>query len=315
MLSKLSSVLVAVGVFSVLLFSGCGSSADLSLKFSPDGATNYKATTEVTKLFRFEQPNLDKLKEEETKTLVEMGFTQTIQSVDADGNATAQITINDLKVDIVNKNESRLSFDSQNEKDQNAPLAKLLGQSYTIEISPTGRVTPLDTKDALAAVTAAYEKKIVKGLFDAESIANRHQVAALPKEASDELSVEDSWSEVVASPPGLLAPKSYEKTYVLAAVDGDVATIQMTAGESAEPAEGGSQSAGGMGMFAKMFDNEDDYTGTVKFDLASGKVLSSTETLISTYTAQEMPENGDPEKGPDVLTMQFINRIQLEKLN
>jgi hypothetical protein len=315
MLSKLSSVLVAVGVFSVLLFSGCGSSADLSLKFSPDGATAYKATTEVTKLFRFEQPNLDKLKEEETKTLVKMGFTQTIQSVDADGNATAQITINDLKVDIVNKNESRLSFDSQNEKDKNAPLAKLLKQSYTIEISPTGRVTPVDTKDALAAVTSAYEKKIVKGLFDAESVANRHQVAALPKEMTDELSVEDTWSEIVASPPGLLAPKSYEKTYTLAAVDGDVATIQMTAGESAEPAEGGSQSAGGMGMFAKMFDNEDDYTGTVKFDLASGEVLSSTETLISTYTAQEMPENGDPDKGPDVLTMQFINRIQLEKLN
>jgi hypothetical protein len=315
MLNKLSSILVAVGMFSVLLFSGCGQSADLSLKFSPDGATAYKATTEVTKLFRFEQPNLGKLKEEETKTLVEMGFTQTIQAVDADGNATAQITINDLKVDIVNKNESRLSFDSQNEKDQNAPLAKLLGKSYTIEISPAGRVKPLDTKDAMAAVTSAYEKKIVKGLFDSDSIANRHQIAALPKEAADELSVEDTWSEIVASPPGLLAPKSYEKTYTLATVDGDVATIQMTAGESAETVEGSSPAAGGMGMFAKMFDNEDDYTGTLQFDLATGEVILSAETLISTYTAQEMPENGDPDKGPDVLTMQFINRIQLEKLN
>ncbi|MHC4908039.1 MAG: hypothetical protein ACYTBW_07360 [Planctomycetota bacterium] len=283
MLSKLSSVLVAVGVFSVLLFSGCGSSADLSLKFSPDGATNYKATTEVTKLFRFEQPNLDKLKEEETKTLVEMGFTQTIQSVDADGNATAQITINDLKVDIVNKNESRLSFDSQNEKDQNAPLAKLLGQSYTIEISPMGRVTPLDTKDALAAVTAAYEKKIVKGLFDAESIANRkrRQMSFLSKIAGVRLSL-------------------LRRGYWLRSLTRKHTYWQPLTETSPQ---------------SKMFDNEDDYTGTVKFDLASGKVLSSTETLISTYTAQEMPENGDPEKGPDVLTMQFINRIQLEKLN
>ncbi|MHC5143434.1 MAG: hypothetical protein ACYSOY_07575, partial [Planctomycetota bacterium] len=115
MLSKMSLVLVAVGVFSMLFVSGCGSSADLSLKFSSDRTTSYKATAESTKLFRFEQPNLDKLKEEQTKTLIEMDFTQTIQAVDADGNATAQITINDLKVEMISKNESQLSFDSQKE--------------------------------------------------------------------------------------------------------------------------------------------------------------------------------------------------------
>jgi len=64
-----------------------------------------------------------------------------------------------------------------------------------------------------------------------------------------------------------------------------------------------------------MFDNKDDYTGTLKIDLTTGEVINSAETLTSTYIAQEMPENADPEKGPDVLTMQFINRIQLEKLN
>ncbi len=315
MLSKLSSVLVAVGMFSVLLLSGCGQSADLSLKFSSDRATTYKATTEMTKLFRFEQPNLGKLKEEQTRTLIEVAFTQTIQGVDADGNATAEIMINDLKVEMINKNESQLSFDSQKESDKDAPLAKLLGKSYTIQITPTGEVKALDTKNAMAAVTSAYEKKIVKSLLDPKEIAERHQVSGLPKDVTDSLSVEDTWSEIVASPPGLLAPKSYEKTYTLTAVDDSVATVQMTAGESAEAVEGSSQAAGGMGMFAKMFDNEDDYTGTLKFDLATGEVLSSTETLISTYTAQEMPEKGDPDKGPDVLTMQFINRIQLEKLN
>ena len=66
-------------------------------------------------------------------------------------------------------------------------------------------------------------------------------------------------------------------------------------------------------MFAKMFDNEDDFTGTMIFDLDAGKVLSLEETLISTYIAQEMPENGDPEKGPDTLTMRFTNRIKLQK--
>ncbi|OQY06928.1 MAG: hypothetical protein B6I25_02925 [Planctomycetales bacterium 4572_13] len=102
MLNKFASVLVAVGMLSVLLVSGCGPSADLSLKFSPDHTARYKATTETTKLFRFDQPNLGKLKEEQTQSLIEMDFTQTIQSVDADGNATARITVNDLKIDIVN---------------------------------------------------------------------------------------------------------------------------------------------------------------------------------------------------------------------
>ncbi len=315
MSAKLSSILVAVGIFSMLLLTGCGSSADLSLKFSSGSTTAYKSTTEVTKLFRFEQPNLDKLKEEQTKTMIEMDFTQTIQSVDAGGNATAQITINNLRVDVINKNESQLSFDSQNESNKDAPLAKLLGKSYTIQVTPAGRVKALDTKDAMAVVTAAYEKKFIKNLLGSKAIADRHQITALPEDSTDDLSVESTWSKVVPSPPGLLAPKSYEKTYTLTAIDAVVATVQMTAAESAAPAAGGTQTAGSMGMFAKMFDNKDDYTGTLKIDLVTGEVIASDETLISTYTAQEMPENGDPEKGPDVLTMQFINRIQLEKLN
>jgi len=315
MSGKLGSILIVAGVFSMLFVSGCNPSTDLSLKFSPDRTTHYKATTEVTKFFRFDQPNLGKLKEEQTKSLVEMDFTQIIQGVDADGNATAQITINELKVEIINKNESQLSFDSRNESDKNAPMVKLLGKSYTIKISPDGRVKALDTKSAIAAVTSAYEKKIAKSLLDPKAIADRHQIAALPIDPVSELSVEDTWSKVVPSPPGLLAPKSYEKTYTLTAVGDTVATIEMSAIESGQAAAGGTQSAGSMGIFARMFDNKDDYTGTLKIDLATGEVFASDETLISTYTAQEMPENGDPEKGPDTLTMQFINRIQLEKIN
>ena len=72
---------------------------------------------------------------------------------------------------------------------------------------------------------------------------------------------------------------------------------------------------GGMGIFAKMLDNEDTYTGSMAVDIDSGTLLHMEETLVSTYLAQEMPEKGDPEKGPDVLTMQFSNRVLLEKLH
>ncbi len=315
MLCKVPSILIAISMISAIFVSGCGSSADLSLKFSPDQSTTYTATTEVIKDFRFDQPNLGKLKEEQTKTLIEMDFTQTIQRVDADGKATAQISINNLKIDITSKNESKFSFDSRNESDKNTPMAKLLGKSYTIEISPDGRVESLDTKDAIAAVTAAYEKKLVKNLLDPKAVAKRHQVNALPKDTTDELSVESTWSEVVPSPPGLLAPKSYQKTYTLTAIDDTIATVEMIASENAQSAEGGAQSSGGMGMFAKMFDNKDDYTGILKIDLATGEVIEFTETLVSTYLAQEMPQNGDPEKGPDTLTMRFTNRVQLKKVD
>jgi hypothetical protein len=315
MLSRLSTILMVAGVLTVSLLSGCGSSADLSLKLSADDTASYKSVKETVKLFKFDQPNLGKLKEEETKTLTEMDFTQMIQAVDADGNATAQVTIDGLKVVVINKNETRLSFDSQDEKDQDSPLAKLLGKSYTIEINSAGEVKALDTKDVTSTIKSDYEKKIAKGLFDKNSIADRHQIAGLPKDGTDGVSIEDTWSVIAPSPPGLLAPKSYEKTYTLTSIDGNTATVQMAGTESGETVKGGSQPAGGMGIFAKMFDNQDDYTGTLKFDLESGKVVKSNETLISTYTAQEMPENGNPEKGPDVLTMQFINRIQIEKLN
>lgn len=312
MSGKLTSVLIAAGVFSMLLVTGCRQSADLSLKFSPDRTSSYQSTTEVTKLFRFDQPNLDKLKEEQSMNLVKMNFTQTIQDIDAEGNATALITIQDLKVDITSKNESQLSFDSQNEADRNAPLAALLGQSYTIQISPTGHVTLLDAKDALATVTAPFDHKMANGIFDARAVSKRHQVAIMPEDAANALSVKDSWDKVVPSPPGLLAPKSYKKTYTLTAIDGDIAKIEMTAGISGE---GPSDSGSSMGIFAKMFDNKDDYNGTAKINLTSGDVISFKETLISTYVAQEMPGGGDPEKGPDVLTMQFIDRVELQKLD
>ena len=309
-------ILMGLSLGLMLFVSGCGPSACLGLKFTPDQTAAYKATTEVIKDFHFEQPSADKIKHEQTKTLIEMGFTQKIESVEADGTATATITIKDLKVDITNKNEPTFTFSSQDKKDKTAPLAKLLGQSYTIELTPAGQVKVLDTKAALASVTSGYEKKLVESILAAKSITQRHQVPALPQEKASGLSVESTWSQIVPSPPGLLAPKSYEKVYTLKEVDNHIATIEMVASESSDSTAGNDKpAAGGMGMFAKMFDNKDDYTGVLKMNVATGEVLMSQETLVSSYLAEEMPKDGDPAKGPDVLTMRFTNRIHLEKLD
>jgi len=312
MSGNLSSILIAAGMFSVLFFTGCSPSAKLSLEFSPNTNAAYKVTTEVIKDYRFDQPNLGKLKEEQTKTRIEMEFTQTIQNVDENGNATAQITIDQLKIDMVSKNVPELSFDSRNEKDQNAPLANLLGKSYTIEIAPNGQVKVLDTKDVLSAVRSGSEKNIAKGLFNDKSVADRHHIPGMPESSETTFTVNDQWSEVIPPLPGMFAAKSYKKVYTLTSVEDMLATVEMNAAESAEPAQGQS---GMTNPFAKSFDTTDDFTGTLKIDLATGNVLVSEETLVSTSVMQQMPDGGDPEKGPDALTMRFTHRHQLEKLD
>lgn len=315
---KISMFLAGLSIGLAVLMSGCNPTADLNLKFSPEQTSTYKAVSEVVKDFRFEQPNLGKLREEQTKTVIEMTFTQTIDSLDEAGNATATITIKDLKIEMINKNEQKFAFDSTDKKDAKSPMSKLLGQSYRIQISPTGNVKVLDAQAAKTSVRAGYEKKIVTSILDDKNIIACHEVIALPQEKSSGLAVNDSWTQTVSSPPGLLAPKNYQKTYTLTDLDTQagvtVATIEMVAGEDAKAASSNSL-GGGMGIFAKMFDNEDTYKGSMEIDLDSGVLLTMEETLISTYLAQEMPENGDPAKGPDTLTMQFTNRVLLEKLN
>lgn len=298
-----------------MVLSGCGASTQLNLKFSPEASTSYKASTAVIKDFRFEQPNLGKLREEQTKTEVAMAFTQTIESVDADGVATAKITIDGLKVQIINKNEDKFAFDSQSEEDKDAPLAKLIGQSYTIKITPSGKVASANTAQTMLVVGTGYDKQVAQSILDPKAITKYHEITALPEDGSKILSVDDTWSQVVPSPPGLLAPKSYEKTYTLTSVDNNIATVSMQAGESGETAPGQTQAGGSMGVFAKMFDNVDTYTGSMKINVTSGEVLEYDETLVSTYTAQEMPQNGDTQKGPDTLMMRFTNRVHLEKLD
>lgn len=316
-MSRKSCLILAVlSIAGAVLMSGCNPTADMSLKFTPDQTTTYKAVSEVVKDFRFEQPNIDKLREEQTKTVVEMTFDQTIDNVDEAGVATATITIKSLKIDMINKNEPKYAYDS--EKDTSSPMSKLLGASYTISIAPNGTVTVVDTKAAKAAVKSGYEKKVAGGILDDKSIVARHTVEAMPQEAAKGLNKGDTWSVVVPSPPGLLAPKNYQKTYTLTELGSQggatVATVSMDAREDADAPEAGGM-GGGMGIFAKMFDNEDKYTGTMTFNADSGTLLNMEETLISTYLAQEMPEKGDPAKGPDTLTMQFTNVVKLEKLD
>ena len=314
MLRNTSAVLVGLSMSAIALFSGCGRSTDLSLKFAPQSSDAYEVTTDVIKDFKFEQPTLNKLREEQTKTTIQMGFTQTVDSVSEKGIADATITIDTLKVLIINKNEQKLSYDSTKPEDNTNPLAGLIGQSYAIQISPEGKIVGFDSAAAQKAVTSGAEASLAKRILNEDSIRERHGIPALWGAAG----AKKSWTQVVPSPPGLLAPKTFQKTYTLSGVETrngqKVAVVKMNAAETAEQAKDQKVSAAGMSVIAKMFDSEDVYTGTLLLGLGSGAVIEYDETLVSTYLAQEMPENAAPDKGPDTLTMRFTNRVSMKKL-
>jgi hypothetical protein len=314
MLSKASFTTASIALCLLVFLSGCGPSADLSLQFTPQSSNAYEVTTEVTKDFRFEQPTMDKLREEQTKTLIRVAFTQTIDSVNNEGIASATVIIDGLSAYMTNKNEQRLSYDSTKEEDKKNPLAKLIGQRYTVQLSPDGKVVGFDSTAAKKAVTAGFEAKLAERIMDESGIRERHEIPALWEAGK----AKKSWTQVVPSPPGLLAPKSFQKTYTLTGtdtIDGKkVAVVEMKAMESAEPAEGQKASSASMGFMAKMFDSQDVYTGKLLLGLDHGDVIEYDETLVSTYVAQEMPENAAPNKGPDTLTMRFTNRVSMKKL-
>jgi len=311
MAGKVVLCLVVVSIFSAMLFTGCAAPADLTMKFTPDDAVTYKVTTEMIKDYRFEQPTAGKLVEQQSVTKIETEFLQKVESVDGQGNALVTITLNAIKFTVVDKNDTRLDFDSKRKSDKGKPLAKLVGQSYKIKISPAGGVKVVNAKKIRSVVKGGHDGQVAKNFLSDDSIVKQHEVPALP-DSGTTLAAGSTWSRIKASPPGLLAPKSFEKIYTLSKIENrggkNVAVVEMNAIDSATPAADASMS-GGMGPFAKMFDTEEIFNGQLIFDLAGGTVRRYNEKLVATYVAAESPPNQKPDKGPDTLTMGFTYAI------
>jgi hypothetical protein len=117
-----------------------GEVVTLALKFKPGETTTYRLITENTNGLEFEgkDPKDPSFIGGETGTRIEMEFTEEIQSVDEKGNASAKITIKALKYLAKHKSVTTIDFDSSEGKEH--LLGKLIGQSYTIEITPAGKV-------------------------------------------------------------------------------------------------------------------------------------------------------------------------------
>jgi hypothetical protein len=311
--TMVASLLVAV--FGISLLSGCAPSAKLALTFKPQQTTRYEYASKMVKDVEFDQPSMKKNSKDQTSTVIAVTFDQTITNVAPDGTATADIVIQGVQFKQVNKNETKLDVDSTNEKSKNDPLAKLVGQSYRIAMDPNGVVKVVDAAKARASAAGSDEqKKIAQKLLSDESIIERHQLP-LPKTGADTIAAGKSWTQVIPSPPGLLAPKKFEKVYTLKQVGADnKAVVTMLAKADPTQKAEGLEKAGSLGLLAKMFDNQDDFTGKLVLNLANGTVEEYEETLVSSNVAQDKPTGAKEDTAPDTLIMRLTHGISLKKV-
>jgi hypothetical protein len=291
----------------------------LALKFTPEDSTTYSVTVEADRSVTWEGPQSEKpaaFKGGHTGYKAELTFAQQIQSVDDKGNAVAQITIKALKHVAKVRDNITLDFDSSREKDQNNPLAKLIGQSYTIEISPAGQVTKLiDMSKAQAAVkdVASTHKT---ALVSAGAIKQRHSIPAMPSADKSQLRPGDGWSSVKTFDFQMMGFKSYEKVYELKEIkdadDRRIAVVEMDAMPSTEMAEELHKEQA-TGPFSKMFDNTETYTGKLSLDLTAGKVQECLEKLLTEWVVVNPSPKDDQE--PAALKMAALRFYHIKKLD
>jgi len=290
----------------------------LTLKFAEQDSTTYRVSIEAEQSVKWEGllPDKSIFKGGRSQDKIEMTFTQQIQSSDDKGNAIAEITIKGLKYFSTIKDNLVLDFDSSREKDRNNPLARLIGQSYTIEITPTGKVTEvIDVTEAQAAVN---DNNAALKLLSPDTIKERHGLMNLPAGDKNQLRQGDSWSGIKTFSFGLMGSKSYEKIYTLKEIkDQDnrqTAIVEMSAIPTSEMAEQLHKEQA-TPDFSKMFDNTETYTGQLKLDLTVGKVEKYFEKLQSEWVVARPPAEQGDDKEPTALKMGAIRLYHLEKID
>ncbi len=297
-----------------------GPSVKLALKFTPEDSTTYKVALEADKSVLWEggASKPKGFQGGHTGNKMEMTFVRQIQSVDDQGNATARITIKALKYLVTIKNNVTLDFDSSREEDGSNPLSKLIGQSYTIEITPSGEVSKItDTSDALAAFTGdSVADKVGVRLLSADAIRQQHTIPALPAVGKNQLRTGDNWSSMKKVSFDLMGTKSYEKIYTLKEINDvgnrRVAVAEMEAVASAENAKQLHKEQT-MDVFSGMFDNTETYTGELKLDLSAGKVEKCREELrVEWFIVNPNPKADEP---PVALRMIATRLYRIEKID
>jgi len=303
-----------IGVsLSVVFFAGCGPQAKISLNLQKGDVTTYKAGYETTQSVVLDMAQQTPNKDKHTSKKVEVTFTQEIQGINEDSTALARITIMDVLILTKDTDVVSFSFDSSKEADSKRPLNALIGKSYTINISPDGKVTPADAAAIRGVKVTGSERNVARNLFSDSEIIKRHEIH-LPEQGASRVKEGQGWSKVVWSHEKIMMKKAFEKSYVVDSITGNVANVTMTAYETDKVAEGSPPKGSGFGFMAGMFDSQEKYTGQMKIDIKTGKVIKWNEICVANYIVTDKTSKND--KGePASLTMGLTHSISLEKLD
>ena len=293
-----------------------------ALKLAPEDRITYKVTTDRERGVLWEGPLKNKPRSfvgGHSGNKIELTFTRQTQSVDDEGSTVVKITINALKYLAKVKDNIVLDFDSSREKDRDNPLNKLIGQSYTIELTASGEVSNvIDVNDARAAVAGSTRNNArATQLLSIQAITEQHSIPALPAVKNEQLIPGKTWSDIKTFSFGPMGSKSFERIYEIKQIsetDGrQIAVAQMNAVPSAAKAKElyKEQSTG---VFSSLFDNTETYTGELRLDLASGQIEKYTEEFRSDWIAVD-PLATKQEKEPDMLRMSATRIHRIERID
>ena len=314
--------LAAAAICPLLLVAGCAQTSTLALKFTPQDSATYRLITERERSVKAE----GSLREDKsitggsTGSRVEMIFTQQIQSVDEEGNALAKITMDRIKHLAKEKDVTKVDFDSSERKHRRNPMAKLIGQSYTIKISPAGEVVAVidvrEMKNALRGRSEAY--KTASALVEPRAIEERHTIPTLPPAAKNNLRPGDSWSSTKTFSHGMMGMEMYERIYTLKEISDEnghrIAAVEMNAIPSSAMAERLHKEKSAS-AFSEMFDNTRTYEGRMKLDLTTGRVEECFEKLTTQWIFADTSVEQGSGKKPAVLKMGVVRLYSLERIN
>lgn len=303
---------VCVGLIGFFI-TGCSEKTDLSLKLAPQSVQTYKYNQETTKQVKFERPSEKETSDKVTKSAFDITFDQKVLNVEPDGSVIAQITVKSFAYTI----ESPKKDEAASEAATVQPVDALAGKSYTIKLSPAGKAELVDAAEVLAAVTEGRNARVVQSFFSADSVAQRHSIAALSNAKNlSSIKSGEKWTVAEASPKGMMQSKNYEKIYTLKEAKknkaGDkIAVIEMTT----IPAEGPA-SAGMFAMFGDKVESDfkDSYTGVFEYNLTKGKIIKYNEALNADWVAVDKSKQ-KADEAPDTLTIAFKTSFNIESVN
>lgn len=319
-------IFVSVVICGLIVTCGCepaAESPELALKFAPAESATYRSVIKKEMSLKFEGSlkGDSNLKDGRNSNFAEIIFNQQTLNIDEDQNATFKITIQQLKVLSLHKNDPILDFDSTVQSDPDSPLAKIIGKSYTITVTPNGKVSKISDASEIrhATLGSSIASKTALGLLKDEAIKERHEVEALFSVAEKgKLKKGDSWKKTKTFKFPIVGGKSYERVYTLSQIDRAsgqcIATIEMNAIPDSQEAEDLHKEAPAS-PFSKMFDETETYSGQLQLDLNTGTVNKYTEKLESEWIMVDPMASPDSNEPPDAVRMGAIRYNSLEKIN